>query len=347
MDHAGIVPRRVLSERLFEATPLSPAALAGTLAAALVGLLLLMGWLTGDLALLSRDSVPWWQNRDARLAVVVSLFAAAVVTSLRYHAVGTRQDLLAVARLGGWRVEDVDPTRSEGDAFRERRAALLGLAVIPVLALLVDRDPGLYFMEGYWLVSKAWTWLLGSAAVAGLAVLIYRTARDARHFSRLAERLPEIDLLDGDGLVPFARQAVRATVPGVLGLSFIALNAIDQDFALAVGALLVFALAGGAIVLAIPLRGVRQRVRRAKREELARTHAAIRGEPGALDGSPLAGRDAPGLADLLAWRAQVASVPEWPLDPSTLGRYGVYLAIPVASWIGGALVERLLDAVLS
>jgi hypothetical protein len=105
-------------------------------------------------------------------------------------------------------------------------------------------------------------------------------------------------------------------------------------------------LLGGGLVLAIPLRGVRSRIRRAKHDELSRLNAAIRGEPGALAGSPIEGREGLGLSDLLAWRREVASVPEWAIDPNTLGRYGLYLAIPLASWIGGALVERALDLVL-
>ncbi len=63
-------------------------------------------------------------------------------------------------------------------------------------------------------------------------------------------------------------------------------------------------------------------------------------------GSALEGREAPRLGDLLAWRAHVAGVPEWPLDLSVLRRYGLCLVIPLASWVGGALVERLLDTVL-
>jgi hypothetical protein len=170
--------------------------------------------------------------------------------------------------------------------------------------------------------------------------------RDARQFSRLAERLPSVDLLDPEALAPFGRQALRAAVPGLLFTTFFALNALDQGFAWAIGVVGSLSLLGGALCLWIPLRGVRSRVRRAKREELERTNAAIRGEAGALSGSPLAGREAPALADLLAWRREIASVPEWPLDPTTLGRYGLLLALPLASWVGGALVERLLDAVL-
>ncbi len=52
------------------------------------------------------------------------------------------------------------------------------------------------------------------------------------------------------------------------------------------------------------------------------------------------------LTDLLAYRTQVESTPEWPFDSSTLLRFGIYLLIPVASMVGGALVERVVDMVL-
>lgn len=37
---------------------------------------------------------------------------------------------------------------------------------------------------------------------------------------------------------------------------------------------------------------------------------------------------------------------EWPFDAPTLARFLLYVAIPLGSWIGGALVERLLGAAL-
>lgn len=51
------------------------------------------------------------------------------------------------------------------------------------------------------------------------------------------------------------------------------------------------------------------------------------------------------LAVLLALEARVESVREWPLDLSTVVRFAFYLALPLGSWLGGALVERGLDLV--
>ena len=51
-------------------------------------------------------------------------------------------------------------------------------------------------------------------------------------------------------------------------------------------------------------------------------------------------------SDLVTYKTQVESTREWSFDSSTLLRFGLYLLIPVASMIGGALVERVVDMVL-
>ncbi len=85
-------------------------------------------------------------------------------------------------------------------------------------------------------------------------------------------------------------------------------------------------------------------IRAEKREELARLEPLLRqARDDALTGDvSTQGR----LTDLLAYKTQVESTPEWPFDSPTLLRFGLYLFIPVASMVGGALVERVVDMVL-
>jgi len=52
------------------------------------------------------------------------------------------------------------------------------------------------------------------------------------------------------------------------------------------------------------------------------------------------------LPGLLAFEKRIESVAEWPFDAPTLTRFFLYVAIPLGSWIGGALIERLLGTVL-
>jgi hypothetical protein len=91
------------------------------------------------------------------------------------------------------------------------------------------------------------------------------------------------------------------------------------------------------------LRGIHERIREAKAAALSRCrehmHAALT--------ELAAGRSAePPLSELVAWEARIDSVREWPFDTGALTRIGLYGLIPVLSWSGGALVERLIDALL-
>jgi hypothetical protein len=52
------------------------------------------------------------------------------------------------------------------------------------------------------------------------------------------------------------------------------------------------------------------------------------------------------MADLVAYRSLIESVPEWPFNAPLLTRLLLYLAIPLASWVAGAMVERGLDRLL-
>ena len=130
-------------------------------------------------------------------------------------------------------------------------------------------------------------------------------------------------------------------------LSFLALNLGDRGWLWATGVFGTLALAWTGAAVWLPMRGVHQRMQRAKRDELVRVNAAIRGDGAALAGSAIAARAASaGLADLIEYRRLVESVPEWPLDPGLRARLLLYVALPLGSWLGGALVERLIDLAL-
>ena len=109
--------------------------------------------------------------------------------------------------------------------------------------------------------------------------------------------------------------------------------------------LLLFAIniGGGFMFLLAPARKIRSLIREVKREELARLEPLLRqARDDALTGDTTQGR----LTDLLSYKTQIKSTPEWSFDSSTLFRFGLYLLIPVGSMIGGALVERVVDMML-
>jgi len=71
---------------------------------------------------------------------------------------------------------------------------------------------------------------------------------------------------------------------------------------------------------------------------------ALAGDRSGLRESPLAA-DAERLSvvDLAVWKDRVEALREWPFDAAALRRFGLYLLIPLGSWVGAALVERLVD----
>jgi hypothetical protein len=52
------------------------------------------------------------------------------------------------------------------------------------------------------------------------------------------------------------------------------------------------------------------------------------------------------MVPLLAYRREIRAISEWPFDLGSATRFGLILVIPPLTWIGAALVERLLDAFL-
>jgi hypothetical protein len=92
------------------------------------------------------------------------------------------------------------------------------------------------------------------------------------------------------------------------------------------------------------VRGAHAAIRLAKQAELAWCRHEIRLRREALTAG--AGSAAAGLHEIVAYRGMIQSVREWPFDASTLTRFLLYLAIPVGSWLGGAMVERAVNTLL-
>jgi hypothetical protein len=162
----------------------------------------------------------------------------------------------------------------------------------------------------------------------------------------------ELDLLDPRPTAIFGRMALRGSLAWVIGLSLSSLVFLNPELELR-GSMIVFlplllvTLVIAALTLTLPVRGLRRRIAEQKRQEIERVRAAIRGNKGALAESRISDQAADlGLGDLIAYLGLIEAVHEWPFDSSTVGRLGLYLLIPVGSWLGGALVERFVGLVL-
>ncbi|MDJ0867366.1 MAG: hypothetical protein QNK03_14745 [Myxococcota bacterium] len=195
------------------------------------------------------------------------------------------------------------------------------------------------FELAYRLASQLLFWLVAMPVFYVWGVGVQRLWRCGRHALR-------VDLLDLEALAPFTRVGLR------LALVVLAVPLLLLPVSLVLGPpariemlLYLPVMALGIAALAVPAWGLRGAIRAAKQAELERVRRALHGEPGALDGSLLAGQT-PSLIELLRYRHEIRALREWPFDAGALGRLGLYLLIPVASWVAGALVERFVDRVL-
>jgi hypothetical protein len=194
------------------------------------------------------------------------------------------------------------------------------------------------FPLAYRLAAQILFWMVFVPVVVAWGIGAHRFWRCGRHGVR-------VDLLDPGALSPFARFGLRLALV-VLAIPILMAPAAALGLSPEpVEVLLYLAVMGlGLAAMLIPSLGLHRVIREAKAAELARVRGAIRGDRSALAGSPLA-PDAERIStvELALWRDRIESLREWPFDASLLRRFGIYLLIPLASWVGAALVERLVD----
>lgn len=245
----------------------------------------------------------------------------------------------------------LDPERARpilDTAKRDRMilgaASLIGVVASFTTTLYVTPGPASYD-AATWGPESGWHRVLGPIMGLWTVRLSTLILIEAHRLSDLARTLREIDLLDPATLDPFSRQALTNALLAIGMVSVYALFIVDDIgyWSLVLGMLITTVTVGG-LALLLPLRGVRDRVRLAKSEELAWCRGRMRLARTQLDES--AGHERSQLEELIAWEARIEAVNEWTLDASAFARFALYLLIPLGSWAGGAIVERLVDALL-
>jgi hypothetical protein len=233
-----------------------------------------------------------------------------------------------------------------------RAGTVAGLAVaafdIWVVFALIDMErfnsPSAVYLVG--VVTREILFSVLTLRVLGWAVIV------AMRLSRLARDRVRVRLVDVRELQPFAQNGIRLAffwlllwaiwVPMLLAIP------LGADALVAFLVLLGVGITLSAIAIVIPTLGAHRRIREAKVAELAEVRRAIeRAREAALEANhPESAAAATRLPGLIAYEAHIAGAPEWLLDARSLGRVALYLLIPVASWVAGALVERVVDTAL-
>ena len=225
------------------------------------------------------------------------------------------------------------------------RARLVGVLAAAGTCIVVLNEPGV--VERYPLghpmlplilwMNLAAIWLTSRTLAQEMII--------SGRFARLGREQARVDLLHQRPLAPFARRGVQGALVAILSISIFSLLFVSGSAGDAVPftQVLVVALAGIAFV--VPVLGVHQRLVEEKLQRLEQLAHPIRETEDAVIGARpgQASAEAAHLQVLLALREQVDRAREWPWDVPTLARLALYVAIGLGSWLGGALVERVVD----
>ncbi len=247
---------------------------------------------------------------------------------------------------------ELDAIMAERPSWTTRGLWLAGLAGALAISLRLYYETGVplaSFLLGGWDHYRVFSFGMNVALFTMIGQFVYLGFGPMRGRS-VDRRSWNLDLLDLRPLAtPFVREGTTLALLWVVNISIISLIFLadsDPSPVFFIG-LLLFCLAWMAATLILPMRRVHRLISRHKQEELGRVGAAIIGDRSALADSGIATQaETLSLADLVAYRDLIASVREWPVQPATFLRLFALLVIPVGSWVGGALVERMLGSLL-
>jgi len=334
----------------YESGRVRPLTLGLVLALALLALRFAAAMGSGYLPYLSDPRTADAAMREVRIGLVMALLTGFAPAAYGWAVSALRRDVAALRRgLPGPQaaLAAVEVAAGRLERGTRWRAAWIGLALALATPLAVDREPMLYLDPDYWHPHTVLNWLQLPLLGPLLALTISAISADSRRLSEAAGRLDGVDLLDARAIAPFGHYALRVALLFVALPSLVAILVSDQGFAPLLGGLTVLAALLGGVAFLRPVRGIHRRIQREKAVEQARVRAALRGDRTALAGSPVqAWAGEASLADLLAWESRLEQVRAWPFDLPTAARFALFLLLPLGSWLGGALVERLLGRLL-
>jgi hypothetical protein len=284
-----------------------------------------------------------------RFDLVIAALIAFLVAAGRYAARRSPVELVRLQPLTCCTTAEFAAIIAQRVALRRSRlwlvsglGALFGLAVI-VTSAATPAPAGLPAAQAY--AQLAWRAVASMVLFALMARVAYESVVDGRVLARITREIREIQLLDREALAPFALHGLRRAFLWVGGSSIASLLALDIQRPWPLFAILTATLCLATLAFVGPARAIRSRVRSSKRAELRRVREEIERTTTALL-SASAPEEVAQLPALLAYEARIEAVAEWPFDTSTLLRFGALAILASGSWLGGALVERLLGTLL-
>lgn len=320
----------------------------GVLLTAVLSAVMLAWWAVNGLwSTLFDPEQAFGLSRDGRSHLVLNVLLAFVVVCAgwaRRRAIEELPALHSESRLSAGEIEEIARSgyeRPPGFALLIIPAAVMvGAFMIPA----TSSDIRGFLRPSTWDLHLVWALGVNVAIFAAMFDSAHRIRRQRRVLERITDSIPRVDLLDRSRLAPFGRIGLRGAFVWVGASSIASTLTWGAERVGPLFAVLSLTLVFATLSFLRPAALVHRRLRDAKRAELERVRRRVEdAKESALSA------DVPGAAllpGLLAYEARIEAVNEWPFDTPTLFRFGALAVIASGSWLGGAVVERMLGAVL-
>jgi hypothetical protein len=318
---------------------ISPIALGVLISIGLAASNLGIHWVFGSPLL--DASQPFGLQDWARSSLLIAVLLGYVLGAFGFVSKAHDQEILA---LGLVEASDIEARRMpKNTIIRGRWAGAAGVASGLALVEVVQRTQGFDPSA----VELLFTWQFGPFMVSTLLTswIVGRILFIGTQRSPLDDMIDgPVDLLNLRPLYAVGRSAVTTSVAFIIGISLLAPWVFIPGYGPTFLSFIAAALLIPIFVLLVPAYAAHRRLREAKRAELDRVDREVQHQrDDAMAGDTTAQAR---MSFLLGYRAHIDGLPDWPFESRLFTRFGLYLLIPLASWLASALVERLVDATL-
>lgn len=285
--------------------------------------------------------------RDVRLAIVHCLVIGYLPAAFLHVVRSGRRTVLVLQGA-------LDCTRDECKTLAASiRLSASGLVIFGLIGLLLSFAgpymtlpvPLAPWNPSTWSPEVVWHRVLGPMTMMWAWWLGYAIVTVSVRMSRIAKKLSQIDLLDLSPLRPFTQQGLTNALLLIGALSIWSLMMLETGFRQMMWIIGGATLVGAVLALLSPVHGVHKRIVLSKEEELSKVTAKISKLRDSFQNSDVDRRGGE-MADLVAYRGLVESVPEWPFTTSTYTRIILYALLPILTWSIGLFAEEIVGRIL-
>jgi len=173
-----------------------------------------------------------------------------------------------------------------------------------------------------------WPYFRNFIYVIALSQFLWIDVALARRLGNLLEEHGRINLLDRSAFQALAKRTRRSVL--------IWIPLVAHSFILLVAVL---------TVVILPAKGIRRRIIEERAVQLEKVRARISERSAAVVDESFTSESS-NLAELVSWEQRLQQTRAWPYDMTLYLRVFLYAGIGLSSWIGAALVERFMSALL-